>query len=124
MSVARQRFKDLANRFVTNTFDDFTQTFVIESLTETADGQGGFTSSWTPFATVTGFVKPASSGEKLEDGRIKSIYDRMFMFEYIAGVENDMRIVYDGKNYNIRKILPVMDVDVWISAMADEEVAT
>lgn len=129
MSVTRQIFKDLAEKFVDVTFNDFTKTFTIQSLTETPDGQGGYTTAWATFATVTGFVKIEKSegqrfGESTQDDRIKSDYPTKFSFEYVADLTNDMRISFEGKIYNIRKIVPVQKVDVWIDIYADEEVAT
>lgn len=124
MSVTRQRFKDLAEKFVDNTFNDFTKTFTIESLTETPDGQGGYTVSWATFATITGFVKHESGAEMIKDDRIKSDYPTKFSFEYVAGITNDMRINYDSKVYNIVSVIPVQEADVWIDIIADEQVAT
>ena len=66
MSVSS--FKSLAKSFVDNTFSDFTQTYTFQSLNKAPDGQGGFTSGWSTFATVTGFVKIDSGREgELDD---------------------------------------------------------
>lgn len=124
MSVTRQRFKNLAADFVNNVFADFTNTFVIQSLTRTPDGQGGFTSAWTNTHTVTGFVFPEPMGEKEFDTYLKTDTMKVFLFPYIAGLENTMRISYQSKLYNIRKIESVVDVDVWIKIHAEERVAT
>lgn len=124
MAVTRQQFKNLAERFVDDTFADFTKTFTIQSLTETPDGQGGYTVAWSTFATITGFVKHTKGMESTQDDRIKSDYVTKFSFEYVAGIENDMRISYNGKVYNIREVIPIQEADVWITILADEEVAT
>lgn len=124
MAVTRQLFKNLAQKFVDDTFADFTHTFTIESLTETPDGQGGFNTGWVTFATVTGFVKPVKLEKKLQDDHIKSKVVKQFSFEYVAGLTNDMRIVYDGDNYKIMPFDPIQDVDVWIDVMAEQDVAT
>lgn len=124
MSVLRQRFKDLAARFVTQTFADFTNTFVISSLTRTPDNQGGFTTFWNDLHTVTGFVFPEPMGEKEFDTYLKTDTMKVFIFRYIAGLNNSMRIRYQSKLYNIRKIESLVDVDIWIKITAEEQVAT
>lgn len=121
MSVAS--FKALAERFVDSTFADFTQTYTFESLATTPDGQGGFTDGWTTFATVTGFVKIDSGREGELDDHIKSEYSRKFSFEFVAGLQNNMRIVYNGDRYNIRSINSVQDSTIWIDVMADKDIA-
>lgn len=122
--VTRQRFKDLAEKFVDTTFNDFTESYTIESLTRTPDGQGGYTVSWSTFATITGFVKPAPRGEGQLDSYLKSLTNKIFMFEYVAGITPEMRINYDSKVYNIRSIDSVMDQDIWITLVGEEQVAT
>ena len=122
MSVSS--FKSLAKSFVDNTFSDFTQTYTFESLAKTSDGQGGFTVAWSTFATVTGFVKIDSGREGELDDHIKSEYSRKFSFEFVAGLKNNMRILYNGDYYNIRSINSVQDSTIWIDVMGDKDIAS
>jgi len=122
MSVSS--FKSLASSFVNDTFADFTKPFAFESLTETSDGQGGYTTTWITFASVTGFVKVTSGKELILDEHINSEYLRKFSFEYVAGLENNMRILYEGDYYNIHKIQSVQDSTIWIDVIASKSVAT
>ena len=121
-------FKDLAKDFVDNTFADVAQTFVFQTKTNTSDGQGGYTTAWSNFATITGFVKTlggnVSGKEMIIDDRIKSDTAKQFSFEYKAGITADMRIVYEGVNYNILPFDDVMDANIWqkIVAYKDEAV--
>ena len=121
MSVSS--FKSLAKSFVDNTFSDFTQTYTFQSLNKAPDGQGGFTSGWSTFATVTGFLKIDSGREGELDDHIKSEYSRKFSFEFVAGLQNNMRILYNGDYYNIRSINSVQDSTIWIDVMGDKDVA-
>lgn len=122
MSVSS--FKSLAKSFVDNTFSDFTQTYTFQSLNKAPDGQGGFTSGWSTFATVTGFVKIDSGREGELDDHIKSEYSRKFSFEFVAGLQNNMRILYNGDYYNIRSINSVQDSTIWIDVMGDKDIAS
>ena len=124
MPVSKQSFKDLANQFVTDTFSEFNQTYVFESLAITPDGQGGYTDTWSTFATITGFAKPISEAEMILDDHIKSKNIKKFSFEYVAGITSDMRILFKGKYYNIYSPASIQESDVWINIIASESVAT
>ena len=127
MAVTRQTFKNLATNFINSTFADFTKTFTIEALTNTPDGQGGYVPSWSTFATITGFVQKKtdqSGGEMVKDDQLEADYPTTFSFKYISGITNEMRVLFNGKYYNIRSIISVQEVDVWIDIVADESDAT
>ena len=118
------QFKNLASRMVSKTFSEFTNTFEIEMPVKLSDDQGGFTVSWVEFASVRGFVKIESGDEVQKDGRLKSDYPTKFSFEYISGIENDMRILYNGEQYNIVSIENVVESGVWVNIIADKADAT
>ena len=112
--MSRQDFKNLAESFVDSTFADFTKTFIIESQVKTPDGQGGFTVVWSTFATITGFVSPTTTKDKIVDDRIKSEDIKKFQFEYVSGIDSSMRILYEGDLYNISPPKSVVDSDIWL----------
>lgn len=118
-----QCFKDMAAEFVNSEFAEFTQAFTIEQQTKVSDGQGGFTKTWAEFASITGFVKIITGKEIINNDRIKSKYATKFSFEHVAGIENDMRIIYNGFEYNIDSIMPVMESTVWTDIVAYKAVA-
>ena len=55
---------------------------------------------------------------------IKSEYSRKFSFEFVAGLQNNMRILYNGDYYNIRSINSVQDSTIWIDVMGDKDIAS
>lgn len=118
MSFNRQTFKNLADNLTNKVFADFRKPFAIQQLTETPDGQGGYTVAWSEFAAILGFAKVVGGGEVSEVNdpavSIDDEYMVQFSFEYIAGVTDSMRVLYDGKTYNIKKIVPLQEVDVWL----------
>jgi SPP1 family predicted phage head-tail adaptor len=125
MAVTRQRFKNLASKFTNDTFEDFTKSFSFEEKTLTPDGQGGFTSDWSTFVTINkGFVKIESGNKIIRDDHVDSDYPTKFSFEYVAGINNKMRIRYNGEVYNIKSVIPIQEADVWIDVIADKAVAT
>lgn len=117
-------FKALANSFVTDTFADFTHSYTFESLTRAPDDQGGYTETWATFATVTGFVKPTSGREITLDAHIKTENLKKFSFEFIEGINSELRVLFSGKYYNIHSVMNVQESTVWVNVIASESVAT
>jgi len=124
MAVTRQQFKDLARKLTGEVFADFAQEFTVEHLSRMPDGQGGFKETWQTFATITGFVSRISGKEEISDTYLESDYMTKFSFEHVPGIENDMRIMFKGKLFNIREIKPALEVDVYTFVVAEETSAT
>lgn len=122
MSVAS--FKAMANKFVTNTFADYTKPYTFESVARTPDDQGGYTTTWSTFAAVTGFIKPTSGKEVILDDHVNTENLKKFSFEYVAGITSDMRILSNSKYYNIHSVGSIQESTVWIDVIASESVAT
>lgn len=120
----KDRFKAMANRFVTSRFNDLTDVFTIEQKTNTQDGQGGFTVTWSTLISLTGFTRTKTANETNLDGHIKEINIRSFSFEYIAGIDASMRIDYAGVKYNILTVKSVEDSEIWTILTAKMAVAT
>ena len=106
----------MASDFVNNTFSEFTQSFTIEQMTKTADGQGGFTQTWATFATVKGFVSATTSDE---DKQFKK-----FSFEYVADIDPSMRLLYKSDYYNIKSVESIVEGTLWINIIASRNAAT
>lgn len=118
MAVTRQLFKTLADNLINSVFADFTNTWSFESINRVSDGQGGYTETWSTFATVNrGIVELKLGGEIVESTMDATKIDQnevfMFQYEEIAGVTNDMRINYKGEFFNIKQIKRLVDVDVF-----------
>ena len=124
MVVVRQTFKDLANNFVNDTFNDFTVGFTFEEKNTLPDGQGGFTVGWAVFANVKGFAKTISAKEAQINDHIKHENIKKFSFEYIANLDENMRINYNGHTYNIHSVSAIQDADVWVNVIAYRDGAT
>lgn len=89
------------------------RTIVIESLTQSQDAHGGLVDDWqpVPFGSKTdGKVKAAVvhlSGKERrlqnKDGTITESASE-FTIRYKASVDNTMRILHDGKIFNIKHV--------------------
>ena len=76
-----------------------------QTLTETADGQGGFVATWNTFDTVWANVVPASGSEKVMAQKLEENYDYNITIRYKTGLNSKMRIVFNGRIFHIKSII-------------------
>jgi len=79
----------------------------IQSKSESTDTYGGTVYNWNDFATVRAKVRPLRGRELVAAQAVQSETQVMFYVRYIPGVETYMRIVCDGKFYDITAIVDV-----------------
>lgn len=77
----------------------------IQATTTSADGYGGVTDSWANFSQPWARIVETKGSEKMQAGQEGQ--DRMVKFEcreFISGVDNSMRVVFDSINYEIESV--------------------
>ena len=72
----------------------------IQQYTESTNDYGETVKSWSDVATVWAEVKQQSARETWMAGKVAET-DMMFRVRYRSGIDSTMRVVYDGKNYEI-----------------------
>jgi len=79
----------------------------IESITATRDEWGGVIETWGTFAdNVPAEVVPLSGREFIAAAAEQSGVTARITIRELTGLTETMRIVFDGKDYNIKAILP------------------
>jgi len=111
MSVSASAFGALGDKFLADTFVEFKQTIAVNDLSLTDDDQGGYSETWSTFATVGAFVLPKSGDEKIAGGRLSSENMYTFHMKPIDGITNKMKITYNSEDYQIRSIKDVAEAD-------------
>lgn len=83
---------------------NFDRRIIIEQKSETADTTyGGSTFSWATYKTRWAAIKPYSRGiEYFDGGAVRSEKTLIFSIRYTTGITTSMRILHEGKYYNIR----------------------
>lgn len=93
----------------------------IQQLTEADDNQGGYTSTWTTFATAAATVAPVKGEEMLEHKKLESTITHKIFIRYISGVTAKMRIVFGSRTFEIVGAPRNFDErDVYLEIMATE----
>lgn len=96
-----------------------------QSKTRTDDGGGGFTESW---AAVTGaptraYVRQLSSGEQWASQRTEGRSTHMIVVRYSSAINEVMRAVIRGREYNLDPPNNVDFDDRWLEIKARRGVA-
>ena len=105
--------------------DDYTGRMLREEVdfqerTRTPDGAGGYTESW---ATVTGsptraYVRQLSSGEQWASQRTEGVSTHMIVVRYSDAINETMRAVIRGREYNLEPPNNVEMQDRWLEIKA------
>ena len=78
---------------------------VIEQVTTVNNTFGEDVETWTTFATVWCHVKPIRGQEVFQTDQTVAVQQTQFRIRYRTGIDEKMRIVYDGDTYDIISIL-------------------
>ena len=102
----------------------------IQEQVLTADGAGGNTASWTNYAVVWAYIADMSSlsgmnlrSEKNFAGQLQERTPYKITIRYLSGVMASMRVLYDGRIYNIRSINNVDEGNEVLIIYVEEGVA-
>ena len=105
----------------------------IQEITETTDSGGGFTSTWgnlstdpTVWAKVINFpnIKNPTGRDRYVQDQVQNHQTYKFIVRHRSDIQPEMRIVYNGDNYNIRTILPDENHGQYMEIFAEKGVAT
>lgn len=76
-------------------------------LTETPDGQGGFTSTWADIGvnpTVWGEIIPAKTYERFFSQQIQYQRTHQVTIRYRTDITQTMRMVFEGRIFQIKSV--------------------
>ncbi len=74
---------------------------MIQVNEQARDGYGAVIDNWVDFAPARADVRDIASSERYVSQSLNSVITKKFFIRYIEGITADMRIVHDGKTYDI-----------------------
>jgi SPP1 family predicted phage head-tail adaptor len=102
---------------------ELTKRVTLEALTQTRDVEGGMVDSWLAIAGMPVWAKVANlsgnerrataQGGKLPEARTE------ITIRYRTGINEKMRVLYNGKIYNIRHINNFLEQNTWLVLTCD-----
>lgn len=94
----------------------------IYQLTKTATPTGGFTESWTLFASGWAHVKNMSGTELIRADQLGATAYSDFTIRYRGDLNETMKLVYRGTDYQIRHLNNLEEMDKWLVIKAERGV--
>jgi SPP1 family predicted phage head-tail adaptor len=80
---------------------ELNQRITIEELTTTYDDGGGYSQTWTTFATVWAKIRGITGNERYTAQQIEAVTDYVVKIRYRPGVKATMRIKHGDKVLDI-----------------------
>lgn len=100
----------------------FKHGIIVQTLTETADGFGGFTRSWADTITVAAMIKPLNGFERAQGRQLEAAASHKITIRYRTGLSTKQRISYGGRYFDIASIINLDEANKYIEIMALESV--
>lgn len=92
-------------------------------LEKTATATGGFTQAWSLVATVWAKIKNTSGTELIRADQLGATAFSDFTIRYRTNINESMKIVYRGTDYQIRHINNIDEADKWLVVKAERGVS-
>lgn len=94
----------------------------IYTESKVADGIGGFTRAWVLLDTVKCRFTPKRGKEVLLQERIKNPITHEVIMRYRDDFNHNAKLVYDGREFNIKSVIDINERKRWLSIDALENV--
>lgn len=99
----------------------FRQVITIQQRADTADGMGGFTTTWGTYAAnVRAAMRPYTGKEYWAAGMKQTEASAVFSIRYQAGITQAMRILFGSRVYDIASIINPDEANRELHIMAIE----
>lgn len=95
----------------------------LQRKTDTPDGSGGVTVAWTQYAQPYAMIKPKQGSEKLHADRLDATGLSTVLMRYRSDVLESDKLVFRGKDYQIRSIVNIEEADRFLELTIERGVA-
>lgn len=92
----------------------------LQSITRTADSQGGFTETWADVATVYAQIKPIKGYERFQFAQNETLVSHEIISRYRAGITTKMRLTFDDRVFYIKEVLNIEEANAYLKIIAME----
>lgn len=99
---------------------DLNKRLTVQTLTETTDGQGGFTSGWADSFTVWARVKPLSSREREQGAQLELNTTHRIVTRFRTDIHSKNRLKLGARFFAIGGIFNIEEEDRFLEISAIE----
>lgn len=88
-----------------NPFSAMDKRVSLQVVTQTPDGQGGYTEAWVTVANVWADIVPVSGYERMEAMKLESPLSHKVTLRYYPGITTKHRILWEGRVLQIKEVI-------------------
>jgi SPP1 family predicted phage head-tail adaptor len=96
----------------------------LQTITETADGGGGFTETWTKVTIIWGSIKPLDARERLRAMVLETPITHKIMLRYRTDITTKSRLLFGTRIFNVREVINIDERNKYLEILAEENVPT
>lgn len=83
---------------------------VVERVTQTPNGMGGWSESWQPHLTINGRIRPLSGDERLSADKV-TVYATHKLYTFLYDITEKDRVVFEGQVYDVKAVINPMTLN-------------
>ena len=99
---------------------DLDREITIEQEALVTDSVGGKTSTWSQYSTPWAKILPISGSERYWAMKLEANITHSILIRYDSGITPKMRIIYNGREFQIRAVINVEEKDVYLRLHCEE----
>lgn len=93
----------------------------IQQVTQSSDGQGGFSEEWTSFADVWASIEPVKAYEKFQASQLQAPISHKIIIRYLSGLTAKHRILWGLRVMNIKEVINIDENNAFMRITALEQ---
>src|SRR4051794_1805977 len=93
----------------------------VQSLSQTTDGQGGFTNTWADVADVWASLEPVKGYERYQAMQTQTPVTHKIILRYRSDVTTKHRLLYGSRVFVIKELLNVGEMNRFLQIKALEQ---
>jgi SPP1 family predicted phage head-tail adaptor len=94
-----------------------------QAETPATDSAGGYALAWADVLTAWAEIVPGSGQKYFVDGHLEGHVTHHVTLRYQPGVTTDLRMIYNGRQFNIRAVLNADESNRWLVLLVEEGAA-
>jgi len=93
----------------------------LQAVTQTPDGQGGFTEAWVTAATLWAAIDPVKGYERYQAHQVQTPVSHKVTIRYRSGVTTKKRFLFGSRVFEIKEVLNQNEANEFLVIRALEQ---
>lgn len=92
----------------------------LQSATNTSDGAGGFSQTYSTIANLFADIRPTNGDESYRQGKVQEKLTHKIYIRHRNDIKTDYKILYDQRTFNIKSIINIDERDRFLELTCSE----